>query len=45
MGLKSPNFYIDIEGNKSGGRFYQTMDHQSYAGIMRCRHRLVLSTK
>jgi len=29
-GSQSPNFYIDIEGNKSGGRLYQPMDHESY---------------
>jgi len=27
MGLKSPNFYVDIEGNKSGDRLYQPMGH------------------
>lgn len=31
MGLQSPNFYMNIEGNMSGGRLYQTMGHQPYA--------------
>lgn len=30
MGLRSPNFYIDIEGNKSGDRLYQPMGHKPY---------------
>lgn len=29
-GSQSPNFYMNIEGNKSGGRLYQPMGHRPY---------------
>ena len=29
-GSQSPNFYMNIEGNKSGGRLYQPMGQKPY---------------